>query len=134
MTFWRYVLPNMLLHGQDAVLVVSTSSQNFYQWGMAKFHQHSRSQIFFSKHLNKVILYARIDFETLSGSENFSGLNDLNLWPLKIKNSMHFTYWVISLSGLNDLNFNNPSGLNDLFSLISRVIGILKKNSNTDGQ
>ena len=31
MTFWRNVLPNMLLHGQNAVLVVSTSPQNFYQ-------------------------------------------------------------------------------------------------------
>ena len=31
MTFWRNVLPNMLLHGQNTVLVVSTSPQNFYQ-------------------------------------------------------------------------------------------------------
>ena len=33
MTFWRNVLPNMLLHGQNAVLVVSISPQNFYQCG-----------------------------------------------------------------------------------------------------
>ena len=31
MTFWRNVLPNMLLHGQNALLVVSTCLQNFYQ-------------------------------------------------------------------------------------------------------
>ena len=31
MTFRRNVLPNMLLHGQNALLVVSTCLQNFYQ-------------------------------------------------------------------------------------------------------
>ena len=31
MTFWRNVLPNMLLHGQNALLVVSTCLKNFYQ-------------------------------------------------------------------------------------------------------
>ena len=43
-----------------------------------------------------------IDFKNLNGSEHLSGLNDLNspnnltglndLWPLKIKNSLLFTY------------------------------------------
>ena len=31
MTFWRNVLPNMLLQGQNAVLVVKKTPQNFYQ-------------------------------------------------------------------------------------------------------
>ena len=31
MTFWRNVLPNMLLLGQNAVLVVKKTLQNFYQ-------------------------------------------------------------------------------------------------------
>ena len=31
MTFWRNVLANMLLHGQNALLVVSNCLQNFYQ-------------------------------------------------------------------------------------------------------
>ena len=31
MTFWRNVLPNILLQGQNAVLVVKKSPQNFYQ-------------------------------------------------------------------------------------------------------
>ena len=30
--FWRNVLHNILLHGQNAVLVVKKSLQNFYQW------------------------------------------------------------------------------------------------------
>ena len=33
MTFWRNVLPNMLLQGQNAVLVVKKTLQNFYQCG-----------------------------------------------------------------------------------------------------
>ena len=31
MTFWRNVLPNILLQGQNAVLVVKKTPQNFYQ-------------------------------------------------------------------------------------------------------
>ena len=31
MTFWRNVIPNMLLQGQNAVLVVKKTPQNFYQ-------------------------------------------------------------------------------------------------------
>ena len=31
MTFWRNVLPNKLLQGQNAVLVVKKTPQNFYQ-------------------------------------------------------------------------------------------------------
>ena len=48
-------------------------------------------KIIFSKHQNKVILASIfIDFKNLSGSENFSGLNDL---------SRHD-----NITGLNDLN------------------------------
>ena len=36
MTFWRNVLPNILLQGQNAVLVVKKTPQNFYQWTVQK--------------------------------------------------------------------------------------------------
>ena len=35
--FWRNVLPNMLLLGQNAVLVVKKTLQNFYQWFIVSF-------------------------------------------------------------------------------------------------
>ena len=40
MTFWRNFLPNILLQGQNAVLVVKKTPQNFYQC-TAVFSVHS---------------------------------------------------------------------------------------------
>ena len=39
MTFWRNVLPNILLQGQNAVLVVKKTPQNFYQCIVESFYQ-----------------------------------------------------------------------------------------------
>ena len=38
MTFWRNVLPNILLQGQNAVLVVKKTLQNFYQCCTVNFY------------------------------------------------------------------------------------------------
>ena len=59
MTFWRNVLPNMLLHGQNALLVVSTCLQNFYQWGVLKFYNWAW-MIEFLKHFMNILLKIKV--------------------------------------------------------------------------
>ena len=60
--------------------------------GLENFTKIARGYlIFFSKHQNKVILsHQIIDFKNMSGSENLSGLNDLNRHD--------------NITGLNELN------------------------------
>ena len=98
---------------------------------MAEFHLkfHHSIQKLFQKKTPKWgdSSHKLINFKHLSGSNNLSGLNDLNsLFGLK-KIKKLLAFYILSdfpgnrnLSSLNDLDsLNNLSGLNDLNSLFS---------------
>ena len=54
MTFWRNVLPNMLLQGQNAVVVVRKTPQNFNQCTVVKIDTYYHIALYATSNSNSL--------------------------------------------------------------------------------
>ena len=80
MTFWRNVLPNMLLQGQNAVLVVKKTPQNFYQC-RSQCERSDLGNFLFHLVLQNSITIFTLNPYPLSLSEESFGLVYDAVWP-----------------------------------------------------